>query len=197
MFESILTGSARQMIKKIHKLLDQADVVVHYNGTKFDIPTLNKEFLQMGFAPPSPYKQVDLLRVARNQFRFPSNKLDYVAQALGLGKKTSHVGHEMWLKCMNRDTEAWEIMEEYNKNDVVLLEQVYGMLLPWIKNHPNRSVFQEEMVCPNCGSHEYQKRGIQVTATGKYHRLQCKDCKTWFRATENVSSTRERFIHVS
>lgn len=196
MFESILTGSTKQMIRKIHKLLDEADVVIHYNGTKFDIPTLNKEFLQLGFSPPSPYKQVDLLRVARNQFRFPSNKLDYVAQALGLGKKTSHMGHELWLRCMNRDTEAWEIMEEYNKNDVILLEQVYEVLLPWIKNHPNRSVYAEELVCTNCGCDSYIKRGTVTTATGKYQRYKCKGCGTWFRGTENLSSTRERFVHV-
>jgi DNA polymerase elongation subunit (family B) len=195
-FESILTGTPRQMIRKVHSLLNEADVVIHYNGTKFDIPTLNKEFLLMGFDPPSPYRQVDLLRVARNQFRFPSNKLDYVAQALKLGKKTSHIGHELWLKCMNKDTEAWEMMEEYNKNDVILLEDVYNKLLPWIKNHPNHSVYDEELVCTNCGSHSYTKRGTVVTSTGKYQRFRCKDCGTWFRGTENVSSTRARFIHV-
>ncbi len=195
-FESILTGSAKQMVRKIHKLLDEADVVVHYNGTKFDIPTLNKEFLMMGFSPPSPYKQVDLLRVARNQFRFPSNKLDYVAQALGLGKKTSHKGHELWLQCMNRDTEAWETMEEYNKNDVILLEQVYYALLPWIKNHPNQSVYSEELVCTNCGSDHYVRRGTVVTATGKHQRYKCKGCGTWFRGTTNISGTKERFVHV-
>ena len=44
MFSSILMGK-KGMLKEIHKLLDQADAVVHYNGSRFDIPTLNKEFL--------------------------------------------------------------------------------------------------------------------------------------------------------
>src|SRR5450759_3734245 len=35
----------RNMLKEIHKLLGEADAVVHYNGKNFDIPTLNKEFL--------------------------------------------------------------------------------------------------------------------------------------------------------
>ena len=86
----------KTMPKGIHGLLNDADAVVHYNGTKFDIPTLNKEFLLHSFNPPSPYKQIDLLRVVRSNFRFPSNKLDYVAQRLNLGKKHEHEGHELW-----------------------------------------------------------------------------------------------------
>jgi DNA polymerase elongation subunit (family B) len=188
MFSSILMGK-KGMLKEIHKLLDQADAVVHYNGSRFDIPTLNKEFLEAGMSPPSPYAQIDLLRTARQQFRFPSNKLDYVGQALKLGKKVKHEGFELWIKCMNKDKEAWERMEEYNIQDVVLLEQVYHKFLPWIKNHPNKALHDEsEHSCPSCGSHKIQKRGYNVTAGGKYQRYQCQACGTWSaeRKTEKI-----------
>ena len=124
MFDSVQQSKPKAMLKGIHGLLDEADAVVHYNGTKFDIPTLNKEFLLHSFNPPSPYKQIDLLRVVRSNFRFPSNKLDYVAQRLNLGKKHEHEGHELWVKCMNGDKDAWKRMEKYNIQDVVLLELV-------------------------------------------------------------------------
>ena len=188
MFSSILMGK-KGMLKEIHKLLDQADAVVHYNGSRFDIPTLNKEFLEAGMSPPSPYAQIDLLRTARQQFRFPSNKLDYVGQALKLGKKVKHEGFELWIKCMNKDKEAWERMEEYNIQDVMLLEQVYHKFLPWIKNHPNKAMHDEsEHACPSCGSHKVQKRGYNVTAGGKYQRYQCQACGTWSaeRKTEKI-----------
>jgi DNA polymerase III epsilon subunit-like protein len=97
MFSSILNGK-KTMLKKIHSLLDECDAVIHYNGTRFDIPTLNKEFLEAGMPPPSPYHQIDLLKTSRKEFRFPSNKLDYVARALGLGQKTKHEGFELWIK---------------------------------------------------------------------------------------------------
>jgi hypothetical protein len=168
-------------------MLNEADAVIHYNGTRFDMPTLNKEFLLFGMPPPTPYKQIDLLKVARNQFRFPSNKLDYVAQQLKLGSKTTHMGHEMWLRCMNKDEEAWALMEEYNCNDVVLLESLYNVLRPWIKGHPNMSIFKGELVCPTCGGNHFQKRGFAFTSGGKYQRFQCMDCRTWFRDTANVA----------
>jgi uncharacterized protein YprB with RNaseH-like and TPR domain len=139
MFDSVHVSKPKKMLKRIHDLISEADAVIHYNGTKFDMPTLNKEFLLHEMNPPAPYKQIDLLRQVRSQFRFPSNKLDYVAQRLGLGSKTAHEGHELWVKCMNKDKDAWFRMEEYNKQDVILLEKLYNRLLPWIKNHPNHN----------------------------------------------------------
>ena len=106
MFDSVYNSKPIKMLKGIHKLINEADAVIHYNGTKFDIPTLNKEFLLHGLPPPAPYRNIDLLRSVRSSFRFPSNKLDYVAQRLGLGQKTQHEGHSLWVRCMNNDPKA-------------------------------------------------------------------------------------------
>jgi len=106
LFDSIMENTHKNMIKRIHRLLNECDAVIHYNGSKFDIPTLNKEFILHGMNPPSPYKEIDLLKTSRSRFKFPSNKLDYVAQALGVGKKVHHEGHELWLKCMAKDLSA-------------------------------------------------------------------------------------------
>ena len=181
LFSSILNGP-KKMIRTVHELLEDADAVCHYNGTKFDIPTLNKEFLLIGLKPPSPAMQIDLLRVARSRFRLASNKLDYVAQQLGLGQKERHKGFELWLECMARKPDAWEVMESYNKHDVRLLEKVYERLLPWIKHHPNRSVLAGRLCCPNCGSEKTQARGYARTQAQTYQRFQCQDCGGWHRA---------------
>lgn len=185
-FDSLQKSKPKAMVKRIHDLLCEADAVVHYNGTKFDIPTLNKEFLLHGLAPPSPYAQIDLLRTARSRFRLASNKLDFIARQLELGRKTDHKGHELWLGCMNNDAQSWKIMEKYNKNDVVLLEKVYDRLLPWIKGHPNRSVYSEALCCPTCGGNDIQSRGTCRTRLGKYGRYQCRGCGSWFRGKENL-----------
>jgi DNA polymerase elongation subunit (family B)/DNA-directed RNA polymerase subunit RPC12/RpoP len=190
-FDSVHQSKPKIMLKGIHALLESADAVIHYNGTKFDIPTLNKEFLLSKLLPPSPYKQIDLLRVVRSNFRFPSNKLDYVSQRLGLGKKHAHEGHDLWVKCMNGDKDAWKRMEEYNIQDVVLLESLYENLLPWIKNAPNRNLYQDIAGCPTCGSTRLQKRGTAVSATGAYQRYQCRDCGSWSQGTKSIKKTVE------
>jgi len=187
-FDSVMNSSPEVMVRGIHSLIDEADAVIHYNGTKFDMPTLNKEFLLFEMSPPSPYKQIDLLQTARKQFRFPSNKLDYVARSLGLGTKTKHTGHELWLKCMNKDEKAWKLMERYNKQDVKLLEKVYHRLLPWIKAHPNMGLYSEnsdETVCTNCGSADLQRRGFSRTSVSVYQRWQCNACGSWQRTRKH------------
>lgn len=194
MFDSIFQSSPKRMLQNIHKLLDEADAVVHYNGKAFDIPSLNKEFLLYGFPPPAPYKQIDLINTARSQFRFTSNKLDYICQRLGLGKKTD-TDFQLWVDCMNKDPVAWKKMEKYNQNDVIMLENLYDKLLPWIKNHPNLGLYTEvENVCPHCGSTHYQKRGSYYTSTCRYNRYRCNSCFSWFRSRKNTIET-ERMVN--
>lgn len=189
MFDSVHQSKPKAMLKKIYDLISEADAVVHYNGTKFDMPTLNKEFLLYGMDPPAPYKQIDLLKTMRSSFKFPSNKLDYVSQRLGLGKKVEHKGMELWTACLDGDNDAWETMEKYNKQDVVLLEQVYVRVLPWIKQHPNRNLFSDSPCCPTCGHTEVQKRGKAVTTTGSYQRYQCKACGSWSQSTAAIAKS--------
>jgi hypothetical protein len=183
LFDSVYRSKPKKMLGRIYKLINEADAIVHYNGTKFDMPTLNKEFLLHEMLPPAPYKQIDLLQTARRQFRFPSNKLDYIAKQLGLGAKTHHKGHQLWIDCMAKQKEAWDTMEEYNKNDVFLLEKVYDKLKPWIKGHPNHGVYSGVLCCPTCGSEEYQSRGTEKTKAYQYRRFQCKKCGGWFRGS--------------
>ena len=194
-FYSVHKHCREEMLRPLWDLLDEADAVVHYNGKKFDIPTINKEFLMAGMTPPSPYKQIDLLPVCRREFKLASNKLDYVSQVLGLGSKTKHAGMELWLGCMNGDEKAWRVMEKYNKQDVRLLEKVYQRLLPWIKNHPNHGLYDSSragMCCKNCGSGYLTSRGYETTSVGKYQRLLCNKCGTWNRNYLNLLTKEEK-----
>ena len=195
-FDSVHQSSTKSMLKGIHKMLTEADAIVHYNGTKFDIPTLNTEFVTHGMKPPAPAKQIDLYKVVKDRFRFPSNKLEFVAPALGVGTKGKTGGHELWIRCMAGDDEAWKTMEAYNIKDVVLLEKVYDKLKPWIRHHANHNLYSEgEVVCPNCGSTHYQRRGFAYTTVGKYRRYQCQDCGAWFRNNKGIiPQTTERYV---
>jgi DNA polymerase elongation subunit (family B) len=176
------------MLRHIHALLEEADAVVHYNGEKFDIPTLNKEFVLSKMTPPSTYRQIDLYKTVRSQFRFTSNKLDYVAQRLGLGGKTQHKGMELWTECMAFKDAAWNTMRTYNKQDVVLTEKLYNRLLPWIKNHPNVALYTDgtKAVCTTCGSINLNKRGFQTTNASRFQRYRCMDCGKWMRGRLNM-----------
>ena len=176
------------MLEQVHALFDEADIVCHYNGTKFDVPTINKEFVMEGMSPPSPFRQIDLLPIVRRQFRFTSNKLDFVAQQLGLGSKTKHHGFQLWTEVLDEDPKAQRLMAKYNKQDVMLLESLYETLLPWFTRTPNVGVYNTDgdSVCTKCGSHDITYRGYQVSQAGKYHRFVCNSCGGWSRNATNL-----------
>lgn len=183
-FDSIQDSPKKRVVKGISKLLSEADVVITYNGNRFDLPVLNKEFLLEGLSPPSPYKSLDLYTTVKRQFRFTSNKLDYIAQQLELGKKNP-TNFQLWVDCMNKDPIAWAKMKSYNIQDVILLESVYHKIKCWIKNPPNHNLYQPgDHVCPTCGSHKVQKRGFAYTIAQRYQRYQCTDCGSWSRGSK-------------
>ena len=188
-FKSVHHDGKKAMLDEMHRLLDEADVVVGWNSATFDTKHMMREFVENGYLPPSPYKDLDLMRVVKSRFRFPSNKLDYVAQRLGLGKKNHHEGHTLWIKCMNNDKAAWKVMEQYNIQDVVLLEKLYKKLLPWIKQPINLSLMKKDrngFVCPTCSKSSLMSKGFRYTTTGAYQRYICKACGAYATDTRSV-----------
>lgn len=171
----------------LYEAVNMADAIVTYNGKKFDMPRLNSAFIENGFDVPAPYQQIDLYQTVKRVFGWPSMKLDYVAGKLLGENKVKHEGHDLWVKCMAGDPEAWARMREYNMQDVVITEKLYDKLLPWIPNHPNVLLYGEDptgRACPTCGSLHYQQRGTRQLATGIYVQYNCNDCGAWFRDTK-------------
>lgn len=188
-YASVHDDGKEAMLEKAHSLLDEADAVLHWNGKKFDVPHLNREFLLAGMTPPSPVAQIDLMAVVKKHFRFPSNKLDHVAEALGIGKKKDTGGFQLWRDCMNGCKRAWATMKKYNIQDVRLLEDAYNKLLPWIHNHPQRNLYEEGDGCPTCGSDKIQRRGFAHTRLSSYRRYKCMGCGTWLRDSKRTQGS--------
>lgn len=184
------TAAKKNMVKAAHKLLNEADALVGWNSSRFDITHLNREFLEAGLGEPSPYVNLDLIKTVKSKFRFPSNKLDYVAQRLGVGGKVSHTGHKLWLDCLEGDAKAWRLMEKYNRQDVVITDKLYAKLKPWIKNHPSASLYAgtEGTTCGTCGG-ALTKQGLAYTATSVYQRYKCDKCGKWSRGSKRIGST--------
>lgn len=173
-------ASDRAVCKELWHLFNEADVLVGHNLQRFDVPTMNSRWIKYGFQPPSPYKMIDTLKIAKGVGKFGINKLDYLGRYVGIGKKTEHEGFDLWLKCMANDPEAWARMEEYNINDVALTEELYMHLRPWDKKHPNIGIMYPdggESRCVCCGS--TMITGItkaSFTAAGVYPSFRCSDC---------------------
>ena len=181
-----------EMIRQIWKLVDEADVVIGYNSRGFDMKLLAREWVVAGFPPPSPYRDVDLFRVVKGRFRFPSNKLAHVLDELGLDGKAETGGFGLWKACLEGDSKAWATMKRYNVADVKRTEELYDRLVPWLPaSAPNAGIYVDAdvPVCPKCGSADVIRWGTTETNAGRYQRFKCNSCGGYSRAASRLSTT--------
>lgn len=131
-FYSEFHNGGTEMVLAAWSLLSEAEAVVGYNSKRFDIKHLNTEFALLGFGPPTHFQHIDLYQTAKREFAFGSNKLEAVAERLGLGEKEKHEGFGLWLKCEAGDEKAWKRMRAYNRQDVLLTERLFEEFRDWI-----------------------------------------------------------------
>ena len=186
-YEDTFICSEKALLVKLVALLDDADIVVAHYGSKFDVPRIRARCVVHGITPPSPFKVIDTKVVAKKEFNFEGNSLQYLAQVLGCGSKLvrrKFPGFDLWLECLKGNIEAWKELKHYNIEDILVLERVYLKLRPWITNHPHVAIEEEngKIVCPKCGSPHSIRRGFHYTQVSKYQRYRCKDCGGWHRS---------------
>ena len=167
-----------RILKSIWKLLDEADIVIGHNGDRFDLRKLRWRFLSKDMQPPSPFRVIDTLKVARREFFAPSYKQDFLTKYFKLKNKLP-TEFQLWIDCEEGIPERLKEMVEYNRHDVIGLEQVYLKLRPYIHNHPNLGVLMDKDVCPNCGADDIIETDAEyITSANKFPVYRCNSCKT-------------------
>lgn len=171
----------RPVIKRLHKVLSKADLIVGHNSDAFDIKKINYKFIKYGLAPIDLPPTVDTLKAAKKYMRSSSNRLYFLARELGVSMKIdlpSSVMHSADNGC----EKSLKKLIAYNKGDIRAGAQVYFRMLPYIGNHPNLRKMMGEggkkdrPDCSNCGSTKVHRHGVKITKTGRYHRYQCQNC---------------------
>jgi hypothetical protein len=188
-FSEYQEGGHRAMCEAAFELMSEADAIVHFNGTSFDIKHLYWEFQQYKLGVPAPHIDIDLCKTTRQRFRPISGKLQHIVDRLNIGHKVSHSGFPLWVGWLDGDEKSIKLMEKYCKQDVKLLVPLYEALRPWIHNHPNVALHDdlEGLRCNKCGSDDLEKRGFSYTPTAKRQRFQCRNCGGWLTSGKAVS----------
>lgn len=189
--------SDRELVTKLHKLFQVADILVAHNGDQFDQKKAKARMIFHKLPPTKILTTIDTLKVAKTYFNFNGNRLNDLAQHLGLGKKLPNEGFDLWIGCMAGDSKSWAKMERYNKRDVVLLEKVYEKFKPWVQNHPNISRLMNPLetrkaICPQCASTNVKKEGYRANRSSSQRQWSCKECKSWFLTALSVGQEAKR-----
>lgn len=198
-FHAEWDSSHEDMIASAYELINEADFVVGWNSKGFDMKHLMAEFLKYGYKPPAPYRDIDLMLIARKNFRLMSNKLDWYAQQLGVGSKVQNGGMALWRELARPESDkslakARKLMEKYNRADVSLTDDLFKILRPWIHGvNVGLYVDSDKPVCTNCGSENLHRRGWAYTTAGRYRRFVCNGCGRWNREKNRASTVDMRF----
>lgn len=180
----------REVIEEAFALMSEADAIVTYNGDKFDIPHLNREFLEYDLGRPEPFASIDLYKVVKKHHKFLSKKLAHLLDRLELSRKIANDGWPLWIACLNGNPAAWEEMETYCLGDVTGTGELYDELLAWIDNHPNVQLYgalvDDGYRCPRCKSDRVIKQGFKRTRVGKFQQYQCQDCGSWSHSGKRI-----------
>jgi hypothetical protein len=172
----------KEVVMAYHDALSDADIWVGHNFDAFDYKKFNTRAIFHGLKPIAKKPSVDTLKVARQLFKFTSNKLAYLADFLGVAAKDQAPD---WLKVMAGDPKEIRHMLKYNKIDCIAGEDVYLRMRPWMTNHPVRYPIRDVAgnampTCDPCGGVHFQKRGDAISkASGRYDRYQCMGCGAW------------------
>jgi uncharacterized protein YprB with RNaseH-like and TPR domain len=169
----------KKLLIEFIKIANQADELVGHNGDNFDLKWIRTRCLFHKIDMFPNYVTIDTLKISRSKFRFNSNRLNYIAQYLGIGQKIK-TEFNLWKDIvLNKDAKAMDKMIKYCKKDVVLLEKVHKHLSKHIysKTHYGVRFGQDRGTCPECGSDELIINKHKITATGlKKIQYQCKTC---------------------
>jgi uncharacterized protein YprB with RNaseH-like and TPR domain len=188
--------SEKELLKGVHKLLNECDILATQNGVRFDSKKLNAKFAEHHMTPPSSYRHIDTYKIGKKYFGFTSHKLEYMCEKLGLKyKKSKHKefpGLELWKECAKGNLAAWKVMEDYNKKDILALRALHKEIQPW-DGTINFNVYSDGVTTAcYCGSTDFIKNGYCYGSTGKYQRYSCKQCGAESQSKKNELSKEKR-----
>ena len=189
------------VIKGLWNLMEKADITVAHNNTRFDDKKIKARFIVNKLSKPLPYRIIDTLKISQQEFAFSSNKLDFLNGLFEISQKKK-TDHNLWKRCVARNEistttdknivtvqysiadnyKALVYMEEYNRSDIVALEELYLVLRPWMKSHPPMGLYADSdgSICAVCGADEeyFDWVGKYYTPMGRYKSYRCTRCKS-------------------
>ena len=197
--EQVKTGDDFDVVCKVVEAVNNCDLMITFNGKRFDVKLLNTRALFWGLPPVKAPKHIDLFEQSKRVFKFPSNSMQNVSMYLGENGKLETSGSNLWERCAE-----WENYEEcekaliemvtYGNQDIEATRDLYKRFQGWMKGVPNLGVITNEVTenktlrCIHCGSDDVfpleQKTYTSVSSFDLY-RCGNESCRGISRVTSN------------
>jgi uncharacterized protein YprB with RNaseH-like and TPR domain len=126
------------ILKKLKKLMDEADIILGQNSQSFDVPIIMGLLLYYNMIDDvREFRQIDTLRMSRSKYKFLSHKLQYMSGKLCEIKKQTHAkfpGMSLWMEYEAKNPAAFVEMKKYNMADVQATEELFLKLAKGCKS---------------------------------------------------------------
>lgn len=173
----------KELTSRLHKLFEDCQVIIGFNSKQFDDRHTTKYFIKHGLDPIAPFKQIDLLREWKKVARLTGNHLESINEYLFNERKTEERVGDLWYDCIvNQDQNSYEMLKEYNKQDIVLTYNILKELLCYMKDTPaNLSLLMHHpLACPKCGAIDsFEEAGYYYSDVGRYNQYKCTNCNSF------------------
>lgn len=182
--DDVKTENDLDVVVNLIEAINKSDVIVTFNGKKFDIKKLNTRALYWGLPPVVTPRHIDLMQDAKRLFKFPSNSMQNISQYLGENGKISTGGTRLWQRCAEYENydvcdAALQEMLDYNLQDIEATRDLHKRFMGWSKNTPNIATITKqvqgrnlkedtELLCVHCGSNDVSKIMINGVAKQGY-----------------------------
>lgn len=205
--EQVKSSDDLLVVVDMIKAIEQADILISYNGISFDKRVLNTRALHHGLPPIRWGKHYDVMREIKKNFRFPSNSMDNVSNYLGIEGKNTSNHRRLWERCFEywnyeECEEALKQMLVYGKQDITVLRNLHKRIMGWDKSAVNVGLITKEingtntkdnhtLLCPHCASEDVDKLGSKAyTSTMSYDIYRCSNSSCRGLSRSNAAGTK-------
>lgn len=170
----------KAMLNKFVKIASKYELLVAHNGDAFDIKVFKGRLYANKVKPLTNILTLDTLKIARKNFKLPSQRLDFHSKLNGHTGKDK-MSFDDWLDITYKKcNKAMDKMVKYNIKDTEILEGVFFDMLPYCDKLPlnlGLIISGQKDGCKECGSKEFILYGNWYTTTNMYEKRQCKVCR--------------------
>ncbi len=118
------------VIKESIKLMNSFDCLVHWYGSRFDIPYINTKALGYGLKPPAKNFRRDLCFIARGIGKLPNNRLATWGRFLFGKSGKTFLDPDIWKAARKGNKKAIKYIVTHCEKDVIETERIYKLFMP-------------------------------------------------------------------
>ena len=177
------------LLQKFIQVLGDSDEAIGHNIDKFDLPEIRTRCIKQDILMFPTYRTLDTYKKAKKYFQFESNALNYIGKVLGVGQKIATT-KDLWEAVIyDKSKKALKEMVAYCKQDVILSEDVFTAMMPYIDHNTNFAVLKgkDKWHCPECSGEHVSLSHTDTTPMGYVKRhMKCHDCKKFFKVSNKT-----------